>query len=143
MSSRWPPPPTSRHYAWVTASTELLEAWDAADRRFGSMGFPAATLIRDFLTQLRPRWEARVRPDTSMATLLFTRPGETGHRFSERVEVAVEAEDRARMAFVRDIPRAGLDKVGGRQTVAGDFTRPENMTPAVEALLRQLATPSE
>lgn len=126
----------------VTAGTELPEAWDAADRRFGSMGYPAATLMRDLLAQLRPRWEASVRPDSSMATLLFTRPGETGYRFSERVEVAVEAEGRVRMALVREIPRAGLDKVGGRQTVAGDFTQPANMAPAVEALLHQLATPS-
>lgn len=126
----------------MAASAELLEAWDAADRRFGSIGHPVATLIRDLLAQLRPRWESSVRPDFSMWTLLFTRPGETGYRFSECVEVSVEAEDRVRMTLVRDIPRVGLGKVGGRQTVAGDFTRPENMTPAVEALLHQLATPS-
>jgi len=78
-----------------------------------------------------------------MFMLLFTRPGETGYEFNERVEVLWEAEDRIRLALVRDVPRRGLERPGGRVTVAGDFTTPENVLPAVEALLLQLATPAD
>lgn len=76
-----------------------------------------------------------------MLTLLFTRPDETGYRFTERVEVVMEEPDRIRMSLVREVPRRGLDQPGGRTTVAGDFTRPENVVSAVEALLHQLADP--
>ena len=115
------------------ASEDLPDAWKAADRHFESLGHPTATFMRDLLAQLRSRWAGSVRPDFSMTTLLFTRPGETGYRFSERVEVVLEVADRARMALVREVPRSGLDRVGGLQTVAGDVTRPENAAPALEA----------
>lgn len=45
------------------------------------------------------------------------------------------------MALVRDVPRTSLAKPGGLVVVTGDFTRPENARPAVEALVYQLADP--
>lgn len=76
-----------------------------------------------------------------MIAVLFTRPGETGYRFTERVQVDYQAPDRVEMALVRDVPRTSLAKPGGLVVVTGDFTRPENARPAVEALLYQLADP--
>ena len=76
-----------------------------------------------------------------MFTLLFTRPGTTGYEADERVEVLLEDDDRVRMALVRHVPRRGQTRPAGHVTVAGDFTRPENALPAVEALLLQLADP--
>jgi len=125
------------------AADAVEDAWDVAIARSRTLDVPAARLNLALLDALRPRWAGAVRPDTSMLTLLFTRPGETGYAFSERVEVQWETEGRVRLALVRDVPRRGLERPGGRVTVAGDFTRPENALPAVEALLLQLATPDE
>ncbi|MCC2315601.1 hypothetical protein [Cellulomonas xiejunii] len=125
------------------AADDVEDAWDVAAARFRALDVPAAHLNLALLDALHPRWAGAVRPDTSMFTLLFTRPGETGYAFSERVEVRWEAEDRVRMALVRDVPRRGLERPGGRVVVAGDFTRPENALPALEALLLQLASPAD
>jgi len=121
----------------------LQRAWDVAIGRYRSSDVPAARQNVGLLDALHARWGRVVRPDTSMFMLLFTRPGETGYEFNERVEVLWEAEDRIRLALVRDVPRRGLERPGGRVTVAGDFTTPENVLPAVEALLLQLATPAD
>ena len=93
------------------------------------------------LRALQPRWSQVVRPDASMMTVLFTLPDETGYEFTERVQVRYRSADRVEMSLVRDVPRTSLAKPGGRAVVTGDFTRPENALPAVEALLYQLADP--
>jgi hypothetical protein len=118
--------------------SRLPVAWDAARDRYDSMDNDWARFNVALLTALRVRWESRVRPDTSMFTLLFTRPNETGYRFTERVRVEYEP-DRVAMSLERDLPRQSLSQSGGLVVVAGDFTRPENAIPAVEALLYQLA----
>lgn len=120
----------------------LALAWDAALARNRETSHAQAIFNVDLLEQLRPRWEASVRPDTSMWTLLFTLPDETGYRFTNRIEVAWQAPDRVSMSLVTDRPRRSLTEPGGRAVVTGDFTRPENALPTVEALLWQLAEPS-
>jgi hypothetical protein len=47
-------------------------------------------------------------------TLLFTRPGETGFRFTDRVEVEWQGPHKVRMALVRDVPRTSPAASGGR-----------------------------
>lgn len=111
--------------------------------RYRDLQWPAAQFNVSLLEQLRPRWEQAVRPDTSMWMLLFTRPGVTGYRFGERVEVLLESAELVRMAFVRQVPRRSESEPGGLITVTGDFTKPENALPALEALLYQLATPAD
>ena len=75
----------------------------------------------------------------SMFTLLFTRPEATGYEFDERVEVLMEHSDRVRVALVRMAPRRGESRPAGPVTATGDFVKPANAQPAVEALLHQLA----
>ena len=91
------------------------------------------------LEALRPQWEARVRPDTSMFTLLFTRPGSTGYSYDESVQVLVEAEERVAVTLVRMAPRRGEVRPSGPVVVTGDHARPENAQRVVEAFLMQLA----
>jgi hypothetical protein len=116
----------------------LPAAWDAARDRYGAMDNERARFNVELLTALRTRWESKVRPDTSMFTLLFTRPNETGYRFTERVRVEYEP-NRVEMILERDLSRQSLSQAGGRIVVAGDFTKPENALPAVEALLYQVS----
>jgi hypothetical protein len=119
----------------------LGEAWDVVQRRYAEIDADVAAFNTALLAALRDRWGQSVRPDTSMFTLLFTRPGETGFRFTERVEVEWQGQNRVRMVLVRDVPRISPAARGGWQTVTGDITRPGNALPAVEALLLQLASP--
>jgi hypothetical protein len=119
----------------------LGEAWDHAHQRYADIDADVAAFNTALLAALRDRWEQAVRPDTSMFTLLFTRPGETGDRFTERVEVEWQGPSRVAMVLVRDAPRISPAASGGPWTVTGDMTRPENALPAVEALLLQLADP--
>jgi hypothetical protein len=120
---------------------DLASAWDAAEARYSDMNAPVARFNTALLQALRPGWGEAVRPDTSMFTLLFTRPGIAGYEADERVEVLVEAKDRVRMALVRQVPRRGESRPAGPVTVTGDYTDPENALPAVEALLFQLGDP--
>lgn len=122
----------------------MTEPWTLAQERYANLAsLHAGAFNGALLTALAPRWRTAVRPDASMFMLLFTRPDETGYEFTERVEVLWEGEDRVRMALVREVPRRSLEQPGGRVIVAGDFTRPENALPAVEALLHQLASPDD
>jgi len=122
----------------------MREAWARAEERYSHLThLPVGLFNTTLLAALAPRWRTAVRPDTSMFTLVFTRSDETGYEFTERVEVQWESHERVRMALVRDAGRRSLAQPGGRATVAGDFTRPENALPAVEALLHQLAEPSD
>lgn len=118
-------------------------AWQAAHQRYEDLAAPAALFNLSLLTALRGRWGASVRPDTSMFTLLFTRPDETGYSFTERVQVTYQGSERVEMALVRDRSRRSPSQRGGRAVVTGDITRPENALAAVEALLYQLAEPEE
>ena len=123
----------------------LAEAWDAAVARYASMN-PCHELSWfnvDLLVALRPRWGTQLRVDTGMFRLLFTRPHEHHYDEStaESVQVEREDDDRVRMALIRRVPRRALDQPGGSLVVTGDFTRPENALPAVEALLSQIAEP--
>jgi hypothetical protein len=120
----------------------VANAWDAAEMRYAAVDAPAARFNVSLLRTLRPRWEQAVCPDTSMFTLPFTRPDATGYKADERVEILVEADDRVRMALVRQAPRRGAARQAGPVRVTGDYTRLENALPAVEALLLQLAEPS-
>lgn len=117
---------------------DLAAAWDVAEARYSEMDAPVARFNVALLRELRPRWEAVVRPDTSMFTVLFTRPGILAYGADELVEVLVEAEDRVRMALIREVPRREESGPAGPMTVTGDFTKPENAVPAVEALLFQI-----
>jgi hypothetical protein len=119
----------------------LGEAWDTAHQRYADIDADVAAFNTALLAALRDRWGQSVRPDTSMFILLFTRPGETGFRFTERVEVEWQGQSRVRMVLVRDVPRISPAANGGQWTVTGDIARPENALPAVEALLLQLADP--
>lgn len=122
---------------------ELRAAWDAALERYREV--PAARFNVTLLEQLRPRWEQVVCPRTSMFRLLFIRAGTAGNPYEAdarvQVELEVDRDERVRMEFVRQVPRRGETRPAGPVTVTGDFTRPENALPAVEALLYQLATP--
>lgn len=101
----------------------------------------SASLLRD----LRERWEPRVRVTTSHFDLLFTRPGHRplAGQPGEAVQVRLLTEDRVEMLLLRAVPRRGETRAAGPVTVTGDFTRPDNALPAVEALLLQLAEPDE
>ncbi len=109
------------------------EAWDSAIDRYRDMPAPAAQLNVELLEALRPRWEGRVRPDTSMFDLLFTRPGSTGYSYDERVEVTRESDDRVRVVLTRMVPRLGETRPAGPVVVTGDFARPENATTVSRA----------
>ena len=109
--------------------------------RYSTVDGPVGEFNVNLLRALQHRWSHVVRPDTSMTTVLFTRSGETGYDFTERVRVTYQRSDQVEMALERDLPRTSLAKHGGRVVVTGDFTRPENALPAVEALLYQLADP--
>jgi len=118
---------------------DLPSAWTAATQRYADTDNPTARFNVHLLEALRPRWEEAVRPDTSMFTLLFSRPNTTGYKADERVEVLLEAEGRVRMALVRQVPRRNESRPAGPVTVTGDYTEPQNALPAVEALLHQLS----
>lgn len=121
---------------------ELSAAWDGALDRQQDFDAPSAAEFNiALLKALRPRWGPVVRPDYFMFRLLFTRPGSTGYSFDERVEVEAELDGRISMSLVRCVPRRGESRPAGLVTVAGDYTRPENALPAIEALLLQLADP--
>ncbi len=120
--------------------TERLEAeaWDRAIGRYRDMPVPAARFNVELLEALRPRWEGRVRPDTSMFDVLFTRPDATGYSYDERVEMLWESENRVRSALRRMVPRPGETRQAGPAVVTGDFVRSENAMTVVESLLMQL-----
>jgi hypothetical protein len=121
--------------------TERLEAeaWDRAIGRYRDIPVPAARFNVELLEALRPRWEGRVRPDTSMFDVLFTRPDATGYSYDEHVEVTRESDDRVRVALTRMVPGPGEAHPAGPVVVTGDFVRPENATTVVESFLMQLA----
>lgn len=114
------------------------DAWDRALERYRGLPVPAATFNVALLEALRPRWAARIRPDTSMFDLLFTALDSTGYSYDERVEVSYESDIRVRMALRRMASRRGETRPAGPVVVTGDYTRPENALPAVESLLMQL-----
>lgn len=132
------PRTSSPDYREVVAN-DLVDAWDKASRRYREIDNEPARLNVRILEQLRLQWQDHVRPDTSMFTLLFTRPDETGYDYTERVEVKWEAPDRVRLALVREMPRRGETRPAGPKVVTGDFTKPANTLPTLEALLFQLA----
>lgn len=129
------------HNAWPKEAPAA--AWLRAHARYADMDNPTARFNTQLLEALRPRWQSVVRPDTSMFTLLFTRPDRTGYDYDERVSVLFESADRVRIEFERTVARRGEDRLAGPITVAGDFTRPENAYPAVEAMLLQLQEPQD
>lgn len=105
---------------------------------------PAAALGASLLRQLRGRWESRLRVTTSHFDLVFTRPAEHPYPMaSEEVLVRLLLENRVEVSLRRSVPRRGETRPTGPVTVAGDFTRPSNALPAVEALLLQLADPGD
>jgi hypothetical protein len=114
-------------------------AWDAALDRYRDLAADIGGFNVDLLERLGPSWQSRVRPDTSMFTVMFTRHGQTGYQYDERVEVEREAPDRVRVTFVRQVPRRGERRPAGPVVVAGDFARPENAGAVVESFLMQLA----
>lgn len=127
-------------YVEAMASDAATRApWDAVLNRYRDLATDAATFNVFLLEQLRPTWQAHVRPDTSMFTLLFTRHGETGYDFHERVEVNYETPDRVRLAFARQAPRRAGQRSIGPVVVTGDFARPENAPAVVENFLMQLS----
>ncbi len=98
----------------------------------------------NLLRQLRGQWESSVRVTTSHWDLIFTRPAEHPYPMaSEEVLVRLILDDRVEVSLRRSAPRRGETRPVGPVTVAGDFTRPQNALPAVEALLLQLAEPEE
>jgi len=117
---------------------ELSTQWNAVRARYADMDNMTARFNVTLLDALLASWAETVRPDTSMFTVLFTLPGQSGYEFHERVEVLMDAHDRVRMALVRQVPRRGGGRIVGSVTVTGDYTQPENALPAVEALLYQL-----
>lgn len=86
-----------------------------------------------------------MRVNTSMFRLMFTRPDE--HHYDESTSEFVRAElvgeGKVELALVRRVPRRSLEQAGGEGVVTGDFTRPDNAVPALEALLLQLCPPDE
>ena len=118
---------------------DAREAWLSAIGRYREIPQPVARFNVRLLESLRPQWEGRVRPDTSMFKLLFTRPGSSGYSYDERVEVLVEAEERVAVSLVRMVPRRGEVRASGPVVVTGDYARPENAHKVVAALLMQLA----
>jgi hypothetical protein len=116
-------------------------AWAQAMARYAGMDVPAARFNIALLTELQDRWGRVLRPVTSMFDLWFVRPNDT-YPFAELVIVAYEGIERVRMTLRRDLPRRSLERSGGPVTVTGDFARPENALPVVEALLLQLADPT-
>lgn len=121
------------------SETPLRNAWDRAVDRYRDMPAEAARFNVALLEALRPRWETRVRPDTSMFDVLFTRPDSTGHSHDERVEVSRESDERVRVALRRMAPRRSETRPAGPIVVTGDYVRPGNAVPVVESLLMQLA----
>lgn len=105
---------------------------------------PTAALSANLLRQLRGRWGSRLRVTTSHFDLCFTRPAEHPYPMaSEEVLVRLLKQDRVEVSLRRSVPRRGESRPAGPVTVAGDFTRPQNALPAVEALLLQLAEPQD
>jgi hypothetical protein len=121
----------------------LGQAWDEAIERYASIDPPH--FISQFnvtlLEALRPRWEGRLRVNTSMYRLMFTRPDEHHYDQSttEWVSAELRREDQVELALMRRKPRRGLDLPGGEGVVTGAFTKPTNVLPALEALLMQLS----
>lgn len=119
--------------------------WDEALKRHASIEpqHDLAAFNVGLLQALRPRWGERLQVDTSMYRLLFTRPHERAYGDEALDWVYVEWNQPARveMALVRRVARRSLDQPGSEAVVTGDFTKPENVLPALEALLWQLAEP--
>jgi len=117
---------------------DLGGAWDATTATFADDSYLAASFNAWLLRELRPRWGGRVRPASSHSRLLFMTPAARPYVWSEHVYVEWQSADRVEMALERLVPRMGLGTPGGGGVVTGDFTRPENALPAIEALLHQL-----
>ncbi|TQL04600.1 hypothetical protein [Cellulomonas sp. SLBN-39] len=115
------------------------DPWNDALSRYREIAVDAARYNVALLETLRSAWQPLVRPDTSMFRVLFTRYGQTGYEYHERIEVEYESTDRVRIALARQVPRRGDDRRVGPVIVAGDFARPENSVPVVESFLMQLA----
>lgn len=123
----------------------LPQVWDAAvgcceaDADTDAVAAFGAGLLR----QLRGKWESQVRVTTSHWDLIFTRPTEhpfrAGQPSGEQVVVRIVSAEQVEMSLSRAVPRRGESQAAGHVMVAGDFTRPGNALPAVEALLHQLA----
>jgi len=115
----------------------LVDAWGKASRRDRDIDNEAAQLNVTILERLRHQWQDHVRPDTSMFTLQFTRPDETGYEHTERVDVEWEAPGRVRLALVRVVPRrVRASWPSGRHR---GLHQAPNTLPALDALLVQLA----
>lgn len=108
-------------------SHELDAAWDSALIRYRDIKGSEASFNVALLERLRSRWGLVLRPDSSMITLLFTRPDTTRYEADERVEVLFEADNRVRMALVRHVPRRGEARPAA--PVTGDYTRPRTPCP--------------
>ena len=121
---------------------ELESAWDAAQQRYTRVDTDLAHFNISLLSALRPSWGDVLRPVTSMFSLWLVRPKAT-YPYPEKVVVEYEGVERVQMSLFRELPRQSLERSGGAVTVAGDITRSANALPAVEALLLQLAAPSD
>lgn len=113
-------------------------AWDKTAAYFADDTFFAAEFNKWLLSELRPRWAGKVRLASSHSRLLFMAPTAQPYKWSEHVYVEYQGPERVEMALERSVPRKSLTETGGGGVVTGDFTRPENAVPAVEALLYQL-----
>jgi hypothetical protein len=113
-------------------------AWDKTEAYFADGTLFAAEFNTWLLRELRPRWAEKVRLASSHSRLLFMAPAAQPYKWSEHVYVEYQGPDRVEMALERNVPRQTLSKPGGGGVVTGDFARPENAVPAVEALLFQL-----
>jgi hypothetical protein len=125
----------------------LTVVWDQTLERYASVEpqHDLAAFNVGVLQALRPRWGDRLRVDTFMYRLLFTRPHERVYEYDALDWVYAEWTQPARveMALVRRVARRSLDQPGSEAVVTGDFTKPENVLPALEALLWQLAEPQD
>ena len=122
----------------------LAQTWDDAVALYAAHADTnvVAAFGGYLISGLRGRWDSQVRVTTSHWDLLFTRADEHPLRglqpVAEQVVVRMTTHDRVEMSLLRAVPRRGESRPAGHVTVAGDFTRPENALPAVEALLHQL-----
>ncbi len=118
---------------------DAISSCDAYARTHAGAAFSA-----ELLQQLQGRWESRLRVTTSHWDLIFTRPAEHPHPMaSQEVLVRLLLDDRVEVSLRRSVPRRGEIRPAGPVAVAGDFTRPQNALPAVEAMLLQLAEPQD
>lgn len=101
---------------------------------------PHAQFNVKLLTELRPAWEAKVQPDTSMFRLLFTPNGTRSYMAPERVVVEYETDQKVQVHLSRMVPRPREADPAGSVVVTADYVRPENAGPVVESFLMQLQT---